>query len=289
KLPFEESEVVIKPELLSNEQKYTITDTYFVQPPELPVLTTKQTIEDIKVSTKVPDFSFEIPSTEPLPVLSKDITSSLPSFENDVQVDTSKIVPAVEILTQPIKSTEKQVIESKADIKKKSSTLALCSCFGTKSNAVKEKQKDKTKTIAAPQTSLPEVDIPNPSSNISSTLKTKGSLRAPTNNLPAVDLTLPSVEPIRLPTIQTTEKKRQAPKKPTINEEIVVAEPVLTVPELVLPTTTGNDVDIQQTIEVKTEEVLTQAVVLEKQIPVQTSNISSLAIAKAIDEQINAE
>ncbi|CAF5086485.1 unnamed protein product, partial [Rotaria socialis] len=40
KLPFEESEVVIKPELLSNEQKYTITDTYFVQPPELPVLTT---------------------------------------------------------------------------------------------------------------------------------------------------------------------------------------------------------------------------------------------------------
>ncbi|CAF4900679.1 unnamed protein product, partial [Rotaria socialis] len=40
---------------------------------------------------------------------------------------------------------------------------------------------------------------------------------------------------------------------------------------------------------VKTEEVLTQAVVLEKQIPVQTSNISSLAIAKAIDEQINAE
>ncbi|CAF3706455.1 unnamed protein product [Rotaria socialis] len=289
KLPFEESEVVIKPELLSNEQKYTITDTYFVQPPELPVLTTKQTIEDIKVSTKVPDFSFEIPSTEPLPVLSKDITSSLPSFENDVQVDTSKIVPAVEILTQPIKSTEKQVIESKADIKKKSSTLALCSCFGTKSNAVKEKQKDKTKTIAAPQTSLPEVDIPNPSSNISSTLKTKGSLRAPTNNLPAVDLTLPSVEPIRLPTIQTTEKKRQAPKKPTINEEIVVAEPVLTVPELVLPTTTVNDVDIQQTIEVKTEEVLTQAVVLEKQIPVQTSNISSLAIAKAIDEQINAE
>ncbi|CAF5146681.1 unnamed protein product, partial [Rotaria magnacalcarata] len=64
KLPFEESEVVIKPELLSNEQKYTITDTHFVQPPELPILTTKQTIEDFEVSTKVPDFSFEIPSTE---------------------------------------------------------------------------------------------------------------------------------------------------------------------------------------------------------------------------------
>ncbi|CAF1071080.1 unnamed protein product [Rotaria magnacalcarata] len=289
KLPFEESEVVIKPELLSNEQKYTITDTHFVQPPELPILTTKQTIEDFEVSTKVPDFSFEIPSTETLPVLSKDINSSLPSFENDVQVDTSKIFPAVEISTQPIKSTQKQVIESKADIKKKSSTLALCSCFSTKSKALKEKQKDKTKTIAAPQTNLPAVDIQTPSSNISSTLKTKGSLRAPTNDLPAIDLTLPSVEPIRLPTIQTIEKKRQAPKKPTINEEIVVVEPVLTVPELVLPTATVNDVDIQQTIEVKSEEVLTQAVVLEKQIPVETSNISSLPIAKAIDEQINAE
>jgi hypothetical protein len=61
--------------------------------------------------------------------------------------------------------------------------------------------------------------MPVPSSNMSSTLKTKGSLRAPSTNLPPVDLTLPASEPIRLTTTHTQEKKRQAPKKPIVTEQ----------------------------------------------------------------------
>ncbi len=37
KLSPDDSELLVKPELLSTEQKYTITDTHFVQPPELPL------------------------------------------------------------------------------------------------------------------------------------------------------------------------------------------------------------------------------------------------------------
>jgi len=40
--------------------------------------------------------------------------------------------------------------------------------------------------------------MPIPSSNISSILKIKGSLRAPSNDLPPVDLTLPSTDIIRI-------------------------------------------------------------------------------------------
>ncbi|CAF4484805.1 unnamed protein product [Rotaria sp. Silwood1] len=298
KIPSDETETIIKPELLSTEQKYTITDTHFVQPPELPTIINKQTTENNEIIPKLPDFTFQIPSTEPIPILSRDISLSPPSFENDLPTDKSQIVPAIEISTSPIKSTEKQKIEPKVEIKKKSSTLALCSCFGNKSNV----QKNKTQTIAAPKTDLPEVNMPNPSSNISSTLKTKGSLRAPSNDLPSVDLTLPQTESVRLPTIHTNEKKRQAPKKPIVNEEIVLSQPVVKSSEGVLPTTTTTttavkDVHVQHTdiirsIEVKTdEELLVQPLVLEKQIEekidVPSPTVSSIVIEKQLDEQIN--
>jgi hypothetical protein len=168
------------------------------------------------------------------------------------------------------------VIEPKSETKKKSSTLALCSCFGDKSNAQKDTtktittSKEKSKTISAPKADLPVVDMPVPSSNISSTLKPKGSLRAPSNDLPPVDLTLPPSESVRLPAIHTHEKKRQAPKKP----EKILPEITKTSPEAVVPvttTTTVNEVEKQQTdvipiIEVKSEEVpLVQSPALEKQ------------------------
>jgi len=177
------------------------------------------------------------------------------------------------------------VIEPKSDIKKKSSTLALCSCFGNKSNTQKDKtktittSKEKSKTISAPKADLPEIDLPVPSSNISSTLKTKGSLHAPSNDLPPVDLTLPSSEPVRLPAIHAHEKKRQAPKKPTVKEEKVLPQTTTTTtttsPEAVVPvptTATVNEAEIQQTnivppIEVKTEEEsLVQSPFLDKQV-----------------------
>ncbi|CAF3864826.1 unnamed protein product [Rotaria sp. Silwood2] len=294
KIPLNETEDIIKPELLSTEQKYTITDTHFVQPPELPTIVHKQTTENDEISPKLPDFTFQIPSTEPIPLLSRDISLTPPSFENELPTDISQIVPAIEISTSPIKSTEKQKIEPKVEVKKKSSTLALCSCFGNKSNA----QKDKTKTIVAHKTDLPEVNISKPSSNISSTLKTKGSLRAPSTDLPTVDLILPQTESVRLLPIHTSEKKRQAPKVPIVNEEIVLPQPVVANSEVVLPTTTTvNDVHIQQTdiirsIEVRTdEELLVQPLVLDKQIEekldVSSPTISSAVIEKQLDEQIN--
>ncbi|CAF3536047.1 unnamed protein product [Rotaria sordida] len=293
KIPSNETEILIKPELLSTEQKYTTTETHFVQPPELPTIINKQTTENYEIPPKLPDFTFQMPSTEPISTLSRDISISPPSFENELPTDTSRIVPAVEISTSPIKSTKKQIIEPKVEIKKKSSTPALCSCFGNKSQT----QKEKTKTIAAPKANLPEVNIPSPSSNISSTLKTKGSLRAPSNDLPAVDLTSPQTESVRLPTTHTNEKKRQAPTKPIVNEEIVLPRPIVTSSEVVLPTTTTptlDDVHLQQTdtirsIEVKADEdLLVKPLTLEKQIDGQSSiAVPSVVNEKQLDEQIN--
>jgi len=55
--------------------------------------------------------------------------------------------------------------------------------------------------------------MPVPSSNLASTLKTEDSLHAPSNDLPPVDLTLPSSEQIRLPPIHTHEKKTTSTKE----------------------------------------------------------------------------
>ncbi|CAF1552793.1 unnamed protein product, partial [Adineta steineri] len=160
KLSSDETDLIVKPELLSTEQKYTITDTQFIPPPELPI-----TIEHHESPPKLPDFTFQLPSTEPVEILSKDINTSPPSFDDDVPTVTSKIVPAIEISTPPpIKTVEKEMIEPKSPIKKKSSTLALCSCFGSKSNAEKTKTlpapKEKSKPITVPKADLPPVDIP---------------------------------------------------------------------------------------------------------------------------------
>jgi hypothetical protein len=51
--------------------------------------------------------------------------------------------------------------------------------------------------------------MPIPLSNISSILKTKEPLQAPSNDLPPVDLTPKTIEIVRLPTIHIQEKKQQ--------------------------------------------------------------------------------
>ena len=102
-----------------------------------------------------------MPSAEPVLTISKD-SKMPPSFDDDVPSPPIKVVPAVQTI-------EKQQIEPKTDLKKKSSPIAICSCFGHKSSATKEK----TRSITAHKTSLPEIDMPLPSSNVSSTLKSK--------------------------------------------------------------------------------------------------------------------
>ena len=196
--------------------------------------------------------------------------------------------------------------------------MALCSCFGNKSNAQKDQTKtlpilkapkepkektkpvkapkEKSKPITAPKADLPDIELPVPSSNVSSTLKTKGSLRAPSNDLPPVDLTLPQSEPVRLPAIQTHEKKRKAPKKPVVTKEKVIPQPAS--PEAVVPTTTTvHEVDNQQTnivpsIEIKTdEEPLLVSPHVEKQIENEVQIRSPTPplpiIEKQSEEQIN--
>jgi hypothetical protein len=139
-----------------------------------------------------------LPSPEPILTVSKDSKTSPPSFENDVPSPPTKLVPAVKI-------SEKQPIE----VKKKTSSLPLCSCFGQKSASTKEKT---SLTIKAPKADLPEVEMPLPSSNISTTFKSKGPLRAPNNNLPEVNLTATGAG---LPTLQkssaTTETEAVVP------------------------------------------------------------------------------
>ncbi len=127
--------------------------------------------------------------------------------------------------------------------------------------------------------------------NISSKLKTKSSLRAPGNDLPPVDLTLPPTEPVRIPTIHTSEKKRPAPKKPAGKKE-KAAPPTTTSPEAVVPATT-NEVETQQsrivpTIEVKTEEeLLIQSPVSEKQVEEETTIRPATPSPAVVDEQTN--
>jgi len=128
KLPSDETEITIKPELLSTEQKYTITDTHFVHPPELPLTIEKQTTaESLESPPKLPDFTFELPSTEPVVIVSKDTTTSPPSFDDNVPSAPSQVVPSIEISTSPIKSQEKEVIEPKSEIKKE--IINTCTLF----------------------------------------------------------------------------------------------------------------------------------------------------------------
>lgn len=246
---------------------------------------------------------FELPSTEPISVISKDTSASPPSFDDDVPTVASKIVPAVEISPVKAKPLEKEAIEAKGELKKKSSTLALCSCFGSKSNAQKDQPKsitatkEKSKTIAAPKADLPDLDMPVLSSNISSTLKTKGALRAPTTDLPPVDLSLPQSEPVGLPaTTGTKEKKRKAPKKPSKAEKAAAAatsspEVVLTTPVIVKET-----VEIEQTtitiptIEVSKEETPQVSSLVEEEslsFPARSPTPPPVVIDKQSDETID--
>lgn len=175
----------------TSDQQITVIDTHYVETSEVPLSIEKQT-------SASPQLEFQLPSTEPIPTLSKTSKSIPPSFDDDVRSPPSKIVPAVT-------STEKTPIETKTETKKKSSTLSFCSCFGDKSTA----SKGKSQTLTAPGASLPAVDMPVPSSNISTTLKSKGPLRAPGNDLPAVDFTGASIDSTRLPSIHLQEKQGQ--------------------------------------------------------------------------------
>jgi hypothetical protein len=61
--------------------------------------------------------------------------------------------------------------------------------------------------------------MPLPSSNISSTLKTKGPLRAPSTNLPPVDLTSTSTTIHKQQTEAVVPSIEQSPTPPPILEE----------------------------------------------------------------------
>ena len=141
-----------------------------------------------------PDVNSQLAISQPVSTLSKESTSASPSFDKDA---TSKSVSAME-------SPEEQTIGTKSDIKKKSSRFSFCSCLGNKSSVSKEKGH----TIAVPKANLPDVDKRNPLSNISSSLKIKGSLRVPSNDLPSVNLPPISTEKISFPTHHIQDKKQ---------------------------------------------------------------------------------
>ncbi|CAF3850911.1 unnamed protein product [Rotaria sp. Silwood2] len=211
KLSSDETEILFKPELSSIEQKLTIIE------PNIDQLSQPSVTIEKKTS---PDISFQLPSTVPILTLPKTSKSSSPSFNDNM--------PSKAVST--IKTSEKQLIETKSEPTKKSSKLSLCSCFSTKSTS----SKDKTRSIQAPKTNLPEVNIPISTSNISSTLKTQESLRAPISNLPPVDLPPTSIETITLPTIHIQDKKQPINQTETIvpsneiknQEEIQVQLPI---------------------------------------------------------------
>ncbi|CAF1501450.1 unnamed protein product [Adineta ricciae] len=188
-VPTEQPEACIKTEIISIEEKYQVTG---LQQAESVVIT--QT--EIKT-----EYNFQLPSPEPVLSLSENSKTSPPSFDDDVPSTLPNIVPAVQY-------PSKQLIETKSEVKKiKPSRSAFCSCFGTKSSAAKEKR---SHPLMAPHASLPEIEMPIPSSNISSTLKTKGPLHAPSCNLPPVDFTPTATGTARLPGIHIHEKKQKS-------------------------------------------------------------------------------
>ncbi|CAF0958978.1 unnamed protein product [Rotaria sordida] len=232
---FDKTEISIKPELSPIEQKITINETNIDQLSKPSV-----TIEN-KTS---PNFNFQLPPTEPVSISSKTSASSPPSFDDNV--------PSQIISTR--KPSEKQLIETKSEPRKKSSILSLCSCFSNKSTP----SKDKIPSIQAPKTNLPEVNIPPSSSNISSTLKTQGSLRAPSNNLPQLDLTPTSVEPVTVPTIHIQDKKQEEIQAPRVEKQL--GEEKIKVqtdtPTALIETQKVKDIQLLNYVEAITSEIL---------------------------------
>lgn len=235
-----ENEPLVLPEIHLKTSKETSVETIEEKVPERPVLPTIETglalaspvndMLDIQVNhSEFPvetDYAIKI---EPIIVESTNLlvqTEEKPlinetNFEtaavdmplvNENRTDEQVVVtPIVEETTTKVKTE----IEPKTIVKKKSATLGFCSCFGSKSTGEKVKKPATTTNIAAPKAELPQVDLPLPESNISSTLKSKGPLRAPTTELPPIDLN-------EAPVVPTFEKKRPAPKKPVVEEEMLV-------------------------------------------------------------------
>ncbi|CAF3641520.1 unnamed protein product, partial [Adineta steineri] len=254
-----ETDYAINPETILEilppiQEKLHITDK---QQSELPLVIQNETN---------PEFNFQLPSPEPILSLSKDSKSIPPSFDDDIPSVPSKIVPAIQ-------SPLKQVIEPKSDIKKKSSSLALCSCFGDKSTIANE---TKSSTLQAPKADLPEVKMPIPSSNISSTFKTKGILRAPSTDLPPVDLTLTSVD---LPTIHTENKKIKSINE---TENPVPLEQQINIKSDILPT---SGIDKQTTEDIKNISVQSPSFV----ITTPEINLSDTNLSLSIPEQIQSQ
>jgi len=154
----------------------------------------------------------ETPEVVVLPTLENGLALASPVNDLlDIQVNHSEFPVETDYAKTPIVADTPLVVESTLPVKiestpieeKKKTSSALCSCFGTKSTNNKNKIKG-TKPIVAPKSELPEVEMPLPSSNISSTLKSKSSLRAPTTELPAVEFNeISSV----VPKIETTETR----------------------------------------------------------------------------------
>ena len=136
-------------------------------------------------------------------IVAKGSSPPPPSFEGDLPAAPSKLVPAV----QHSASVEKPPIATK----KKSSALSFCSCFGKKSSQTR------ASALTAPIAALPAVDMPVPSSNVSSTLKNKGPLRAPSADLPSVDLTPKETETIHLPSLG----RRKSPGEVDVQQQLV--------------------------------------------------------------------
>lgn len=243
----------------------------------------------------LPNLSFQLPSIEPVSLVSKDVT--VPSFEDGVP---QVAAPAVAIENLPVKSLDKQVIEPKVNIKKKSSTLGLCSCFGSKAHVQKEKTQTLAapKTIAAPKADLPAVEMPVQSSSIASTLKTKGVLRAPTNDLPPVSFNSVESEPVRLPAIAIHEKKRAAPKKPVVPDEKKAAEVIIS-PEAVVPSTdilseeellvspAVTEIDVNEEIQLRPPSPApVRETVVTDEIPVRPATPVSIVEKQAVEETL---
>lgn len=151
------------------------------------------------------EFQFALPPAEPVPTLTKGSIPVAPSFDDDVPSPPSKLVPAAVASSSTLPTTTSKVIETK-----KSSTFPLCSCFGRKSGAVasNEEQRSRT-TIVAPKTELPSVDMPLPS-NPSKSLNNE-IFRAPSANLPPLDLTAKQTDNVRLPSLSSFRSKDEKP------------------------------------------------------------------------------
>ena len=128
--------------------------------------------------------------------------SCIETNESAINIEPAAVqVPLLEKqnIVEATVNVENKPIETKIEVKKKSTVVGFCSCLGQKST--------KSSSFKAPKTSLPDVNAPLPTSKVSSFLKTSEPLRVPNTDLPTLDLTAKSAESVRLPSLTRKEKK----------------------------------------------------------------------------------